>query len=140
MTIDGAYSQPTCTPSRVAFLTGKYPFKLGFGEGVLNELAPGGIRPNEILLPKYLKDLGYETHGFGKWHVGYCAEELVGFHIYALKFRSEKYLFNVFFALYRNLKSYHGIVDLTIIWASWAPVIITTSTNCLGPWTIGGME
>lgn len=79
MTIDGAYSQPTCTPSRVALLTGKYPWKIGFGGAVVQEKAPGGIRPDEVLLPQYLRDLGYETHGFGKWHVGYCAAELVGF-------------------------------------------------------------
>jgi len=79
MTIDGAYAQPTCTPSRVALMTGKYPFTIGFNGNVVQELAPGGIRPEEKLLPQYLKDYGYDTYGFGKWHLGFCDDELAGF-------------------------------------------------------------
>merc|ERR1712233_93908 len=77
VTIDGSYSQARCTPSRVSLLTGKYPWKIGFNGMVVSELAMGGIRPDEVLMPKYLKDAGYKTYGYGKWHVGYCAAELL---------------------------------------------------------------
>ena len=58
VTIDGAYSQARCTPSRVSLLTGKYPWKIGFDGMVVQELAKGGIRLDEKLLPAYLKDEG----------------------------------------------------------------------------------
>ena len=58
------YTDSTCSPSRVALLTGMNPAKLGFH--------PEGLAlPNDIVtLPQLLKDNGYRTYLFGKWHAG----------------------------------------------------------------------
>ena len=77
ITIDGAYSQARCTPSRVALMTGKYPWKIGVSVGVFSLDAVNGVRPKETMLPKLMKDAGYNTHMFGKWHLGFCDESLL---------------------------------------------------------------
>ena len=52
------------------------PWKIGFGGGVIDYWAKAGIRLDETLLPKFLKDAGYNTYGYGKWHLGYCDQRL----------------------------------------------------------------
>lgn len=32
---------------------------------------PSALSPEHILIPQYLKNLGYQTHLVGKWHLGY---------------------------------------------------------------------
>ena len=63
--LDNAYSLPICTPSRAALLTGIYPFKFGL-QRAFGKQTPDGIPVNTTLLPQYLKNVGYKTHGLGK--------------------------------------------------------------------------
>ncbi|XP_029177441.1 arylsulfatase B-like isoform X2 [Nylanderia fulva] len=65
------YVLPICTPSRTAFLTGRYPIRAGMQGFPLRGAEPRGIPLNDILLPEYLRRVGYTTHLVGKWHVGY---------------------------------------------------------------------
>lgn len=71
------YVMPTCTPSRTAFLTGRYPIRTGMQGYPLRGAEPRGIPLNHTLLPEYLRRLGYTTHLVGKWHVGYHTRNFV---------------------------------------------------------------
>ena len=64
---------PYCAPSRGTILTGRYPFR----HSVVRNPAPDagisnfGLPPSEITIAELLKDQGYATAAFGKWHLGH---------------------------------------------------------------------
>ncbi|MEW5978593.1 MAG: sulfatase [Acidobacteriota bacterium] len=60
---------PTCTPSRAALLTGRYPIRSGLIR-VLHPREPFGLPEDEITLAEALKARGYATACIGKWHLG----------------------------------------------------------------------
>jgi arylsulfatase len=66
-------AQAVCTASRAALLTGCYPNRVGM-QGALNHTSRFGLNPAEWTLPKMLKDRGYATACFGKWHLGTVPE------------------------------------------------------------------
>lgn len=64
--MDRFYSAgPLSSPTRASVLTGRNPFRTGVftaNEGILRE--------EEVTIPELLKDAGYTTGHFGKWHLG----------------------------------------------------------------------
>jgi arylsulfatase len=63
------YSEPSCTPTRVAFLTGRHPVRSGMGEvGMPHEMA--GLRADEVTIAEVLSKADYATAHFGKGHLG----------------------------------------------------------------------
>ena len=95
----GYTGNATCAPSRAAIMTGRYPQRFGFEftpapkafmrliaymrrdeprppvyfadrEADVPAMEQEGIPPAEITIAELLRDRGYRTLGFGKWHLG----------------------------------------------------------------------
>jgi arylsulfatase A-like enzyme len=66
-----AHSPSTvCTPSRYSILTGRMAFRTGM-RGVFTGVGgPCLIEETRLTLPQMLRERGYTTACFGKWHVG----------------------------------------------------------------------
>jgi arylsulfatase len=68
-------AQPVCSASRAGLLTGCYPNRIGIS-GALFPRDTIGINPNETTIAEMLKEKGYATGIFGKWHLGHHKEFL----------------------------------------------------------------
>ncbi len=62
-------AQAVCSASRAALMTGCYPNRIGI-LGALGPRSKIGLNHNEITIAEILKNRGYATAIYGKWHLG----------------------------------------------------------------------
>lgn len=63
------YSQPSCTPTRAAAMTGQIPVRNGmYRVGFPIEFK--GLSSNSVTIARVLSSAGYATGFYGKWHLG----------------------------------------------------------------------
>ncbi|VGO18592.1 sulfatase-like hydrolase/transferase [Pontiella sulfatireligans] len=58
---------PTCSPSRTAMFTGRHEFYAGVTHTIFGR---DRLNPECRTIPEVLRDAGYRTGMFGKWHLG----------------------------------------------------------------------
>lgn len=61
-----------CSPTRGSVMTGRHPLRYGICTANC-----GHIKPQEITLGEMVKELGYTTGHFGKWHLGTLTRDTV---------------------------------------------------------------
>ena len=65
--LDDYHVAPTCSPTRCGLLTGHWTNRTGVWHTINGRSM---LRENEVTLGQLLKDNGYATGMFGKWHMG----------------------------------------------------------------------
>lgn len=65
------YTNPKCTPTRAALLTGRDPLKLGLTYATVYPWSGFGVAASEHFIGETFRAGGYETAMIGKWHLGH---------------------------------------------------------------------
>jgi arylsulfatase A-like enzyme len=64
-------ASPVCSPTRASCLTGRNPYRMG-----IPNANSGHLPTSETTIAEILKEQGYATGHFGKWHLGTFTNEL----------------------------------------------------------------
>jgi arylsulfatase A-like enzyme len=64
------YVLPSCSPTRAALMTGRYPSRFGIEDNRPLDGPRDGMDTSQVTLPAKLREAGYETALIGKWHLG----------------------------------------------------------------------
>ncbi|MFZ0133959.1 MAG: sulfatase-like hydrolase/transferase, partial [Desulfobacterales bacterium] len=71
LALTATYSQPTCTPTRSAMMTGRLPVRTGLIRPILaGDTISRNPWEGEVSIGKILSEAGYHTVLTGKWHTG----------------------------------------------------------------------
>jgi len=65
-----------CSPSRVGLLTGRSPSKVGM-YNYMGVRHPMHLRAEEITIAEMVKEQGYQTGHFGKWHISWIPHDSI---------------------------------------------------------------
>ncbi|MFT5115092.1 MAG: arylsulfatase A-like enzyme [Parasphingorhabdus sp.] len=96
---DATAAAPICSPSRAAILTGRYPARIGLEENINFGHAVAGLPGSEVTLASILRDDGFRTGLFGKWHLGmshendpiaHGFENFLGFHDWSIDYHTHR--------------------------------------------------
>ncbi|XP_046566689.1 arylsulfatase B-like [Haliotis rubra] len=96
--LNSSYVQPLCSPSRNCFMSGYFPYHTGLQDDVIVVNEAKHLPANLTTIPQKLKQLGYDTHMVGKWHLGFCNWKYTpterGFDSYLGYYSGMEYYFN----------------------------------------------
>ena len=67
--VESFYVCPVCAPTRASLMTGRYNYRTGVTDTFLGRAM---MHADELTIAEILRDAGYRTAIFGKWHLGDC--------------------------------------------------------------------
>ncbi len=108
------YTQPSCTPTRAALITGRLPIR----SGLLYPHMPNtksGLHKDEVTLAEVLSNNGYNTVMHGKWHLGdaeYALPHKQGFdYFYGFLYHCDAYIYESYYDYNGILGNIRGVVE-----------------------------